>query len=168
MNKTHLKIFAIISILLSFSMLNGQKLDERLKLLAPLIHKNWQGNMPRFGKEAKREVRWDVLWNGKALKQVTEVKKLNFTTETYYFWDADRQEIGLFSLSSNGNFLHGHVKKDNGHILMYGMATYGKLKIKFRNTFELTEKGTLMDRWFTFRDGEWKPGHSFELSAAKE
>jgi len=150
------------------SILNAQQPVEHLRLLEPLTGKNWAGIMKRFGEGSKREVQWDFRWDGKAVRQVTRIVKINFFTETYYYWDYDKQEIGMFSLSSNGNFLQGHVKEENGKICMYGIAAYPEAKIMFRNTFELTEDGKLIDRWFTFRDGEWKPGHMFELSEKKE
>jgi len=142
----------------------GQELDEHLKLFEPIINKNWEGDMPRFGEGAKREVLWKVIWNGKAIKQTTEVKILQSITEAYFYWDSDKQEIGVFSISSNGNFFHGHVIEDDGKILIYGLITFPDDKLEFKNTFELTEEGKLIDKWFTFRDGEWKPGHTFELS----
>lgn len=168
MKKVIFLIFTIIYTFISISEIYAQQRDAYLQLLHPLTGKNWEGIMERFGEGAKRKVRWDIMWNGKAVKQVTEVEKINFITETYYYWDPDKQEISMFSLSNNGNYLQGHVKKENGRILMYGVATYPKAKVKFRNTFELTEDGKLIDRWFTFLDGEWKPGHVFELTEIKE
>jgi len=146
----------------------SQELDEHLKLFGPIVNKKWEGDMPRFGERAKREVLWKVIWNGKAVKQTTEVKILQSITEAYFYWDSDEQEIGVFSITSNGNFFHGHVIEDEGKILVYGLITFPDNKLEFRNTFELTEEGKLIDRWFTFRDGEWKPGHVFELSQKKE
>ncbi|MBW1933687.1 MAG: hypothetical protein JRI56_11970 [Deltaproteobacteria bacterium] len=93
---------------------------------------------------------------------------LQSITEAYFYWDSDKQEIGVFSITSNGNFFHGHVIEDDVKILIYGLITFPDNKLEFRNTFELTEEGKLIDKWFTFRDGEWKPGHTFELSEKKE
>jgi len=146
----------------------GQQPDEHLVLLKPLTNKTSQAEMPQLGEGVMRQCRWDVIWEGKAVKQTTEIIKINFVTEAYFFWDSDKQEIGLFSISSNGNFLHGYVKEENGKILMYGYATFPDDKIEFKNSFELTEEGKLLDQWFRFQDGEWKPGHSFVLSEKKE
>lgn len=168
MKKVQLMMCVIISILLSFSSIYGQELDEHLKLLAPITNKNWEGKMPRFGEGAKREVVWKVIWNGKAIKQTTKVKILHSITEAYFYWDSDKQEIGVFSITSNGNFFYGHVIEDDGRILIYGYITFPDTKLEFRNTFELTEDGKLLDKWFTFQDGEWKPGHVFELYETKE
>lgn len=167
MKKLKLMMCSILSILLSFSSIYGQELDEHLGLLALIANKNWEGDMPRFGEGAKREVLWEVIWNGKAIKQTTEVKMLHSTSEAYFYWDSGKQEIGVFSITSNGNFFHGHVIEEDGKILIYGDITFPDEKLKFRNTFELTEEGKLVDKWFTFRDDEWKPGHTFELSEKK-
>ena len=152
---------------ISFSSLFSQQLDEHLLLLGPLTNKTWQAEMPRLGEGVMRECRWDVIWEGKAVKQIIEIKKINFVTEAYFFWDSDKQEIGMFSISSNGNFLQGHVQEENGKILMYGFATFPNEKIGFRNSFELTEDGELLDQWYRFQDGEWKTGHSFLLTEKK-
>jgi len=168
MKKTQIMMCFIIFFIFSFSSIYGQELDEHLKLLSPLTNKNWEGEMLRLGEGAKREVVWKIIWNGKAIKQTTEVKIIQNITEAYFYWDSDKQEIGVFSLTSNGNFYHGHVIEENGKIFIYGHITFPDTKLEFRNTFELTENGKLLDKWFTFRDGEWKPGHVFELSEKKE
>lgn len=167
MKKVELMMCAILSPLLSFSSIYGQGLDENLRLLSPLVNKNWEGQMPRLGEGAKREVLWKAIWNGKAIKQTTEVKILHSVSEAYFYWDSDKQEIGVFSITSNGNFYHGHAVEDGGKILIYGDITFPNEKLQFRNTFELTAEGRLVDKWFTFESGEWKPGHTFELSEKK-
>ncbi len=158
---------AILVSCIPFPSLFGQQLDEHLALLEPLTNKTWEAEMPRLGEGAMRQCRWDVVWEGKAVKQTTEIKKINFVTEAYFFWDSGKQEIGMFSISSNGNFLHGHVKEENGNILMYGYATFPEEKIEFKNTFHLTKDGKLLDQWYRLQDGQWKPGHSFVLSEKK-
>jgi len=168
MKKVQLLICSVLSIFLSFFSIYGQELDEHLRLLAPIANKNWEGEMPRFGEGAKREVMWKVIWSGKAIKQTTEVKMLHSISEAYFYWDSDKQEIGVFSITSNGNFFHGHAIEDDGKILIYGSITFPDEKLEFRNTFELTEEGKLIDKWFTFRSGEWIPGHTFELSEKEE
>jgi len=32
--------------------------------------------------------------------------------------------------------------------------------LEFRNTLEITPDGKLIDKWFSFEDGEWMAGHS--------
>jgi len=167
MKKVKLMMCAILSILLSYSSIYGQELDEHLRLLEPIANKNWEGEMSRLGEGAKREVLWEVIWGGKAIKQTTEVKILQSISEAYFYWDSDKQEIGVFSITSNGNFFHGHVIEDEGKILIYGDITFPNEKLKFRNTFELTDEGKLIDKWFTFESGEWRPGHTFELTEKK-
>ncbi len=163
MKKVKVTLSVIILICIPFPALLSQQLDEHLLLLEPLTNKTWQAEMPRLGEGVMRQCRWDVIWEGKAIKQTLVIEKINFVTEAYFFWDSDKQEIGIFSISSNGNFLHGFVKEENGKILMYGYATFPDDKIEFQNSYELTEDGKLLDQWYRFQDGEWKPGHSFVL-----
>ncbi|MBN2415473.1 hypothetical protein JXO52_06510 [bacterium] len=149
------------------SSVHGQTLDDRLTLLTPLINKTWEAPMPEIGEGVIRHVRWDVINDGNAVKQITEIEKIGFRTEALFFWDSENAAIGVFSLSSNGNFFRGHVREEGGKILTTGYAVFPDLKLEFRNTFEFTELGTCIDRWFTFRENEWKPGHVFELSELK-
>lgn len=159
---------AIMLIALSFSSIYGQELDEHLKLLEPFINKSWEAEIPRFGEGAKMEIMWKVIEKGKVIKKTGELKILNSTFEAYYFWDSDKQEIGVFSIHNNGNFLHGHVKEEDGKILEYGYVTFPDKKLEFRNTFEFTEDGKLLDKYFRFEDGEWQAGHSREFFEKKE
>ena len=167
MKKVKITLTAILLTCIPFPALLSQQLDEHLLLLEPLINKTWQAEMPRLGEGVMRQCRWDVIWEGKAVKQTLVIEKINFVSEAYFFWDSDKQEIGMFSISSNGNFLQGHVQEENGKILMYGFATFPNEKIGFRNSFELTEDGELLDQWYRFQDGEWKTGHSFLLTEKK-
>lgn len=143
---------------------SGQDLDDHLTLLKPLLDKTWEALMPRLGESITRRVRWEAINEGRAIKQTTEVEKIGFKTEAWFFWDSDAGAIGVFSLSSNGNFFHGHVREEDGTILMTGYAVFPDLKLDFRNMFEFTDAGTVIDRWFTFREGAWMPGHVFELT----
>ena len=166
----NLKNLFIVSILIasSFSSMYGQELDEKLKLLEQFINKNWEAEEPHFGEGAKMEIIWEVIWNGKIIKQTGELKVINYTFETYYFWDFDKQEIGVFGIASNGNFSHGHVKEEDGKILVYGYGTLPNEKLEFKNTFEFTKDGKYLDKYFSFEDGEWKAGHSREYYEKKE
>ena len=168
MKKLKCLFIEIILITLSFSSIYGQELDEKLKLLEPFTNKLWEAEIPRFGEGAKMEIMWEVMWEGKVIKETGELKILNYTFETYYYWDFNKQEIGVFSIHSNGNFSHGHVKEEDGKILVYGYGTLPDKKLEFRNTFEFTEDGKLLDKYFRFEDGEWKAGHSRIFYEQKE
>jgi len=147
----------------------GQALDKNLEILEPLVSKNWVGYLkaPDSDKMIELPRRWDVLWDGKAVKYSSYIAELNNFSEGYLYWDPGKKEIAVFRINSRGIITRGHVKKENGKILMYGHATFPDRTLEFRNTFEITEDGTLIDRWFRFEDGEWKAGHVVELKISE-
>jgi hypothetical protein len=63
-------------------------------------------------------------------------------------------------LTNNGNFAIGNVKEEDGKILEYGHVTFPNEKLEFRNTYEPTANGGIVDRFFSFEHGEWRAGHS--------
>lgn len=159
--RTHHYYLTLILISLSLASIHGQDLDENLKLLEPFINKAWEAEEPRFGDEAKIERRLDIIEDGKAVKRTETFAALNATAEYFYYWDFEKQEIGVFGLHNNGNFVHGHAKEEDGIVLIYGYGTFPDRKLEFRNTYELTEDGRYLDKYYRFEEGEWKPGHSW-------
>lgn len=73
----------------------------------------------------------------------------------------------MFTLNNKGRFLQGHIKEEDDKILMYGYITLKDRKMEFKNYFEFTEDGKIIDSWYRFEDGEWKAGHSRELYEIK-
>jgi hypothetical protein len=143
----------------------GQILDKNLEILEPLVNKNWVGYLKALDSEKMIELprRWDVIWDGKAIKFSSYVEDLNNFSEGYLYWDPGKKEIAVFRINNKGTITHGHVKKEEGKILMYGQITFSDRTMEFRNTFEITDDGKLIDRWFRFEEGEWKAGHVVEL-----
>lgn len=64
--------------------------------------------------------------------------------------------------------MQGHVKEEDGKILLYGYLTFPDKIPEFRNTFEFTKDGKIRDNWFRLEEGNWMPGHSVELYEKKE
>lgn len=60
---------------------------------------------------------WKVIWECKAIKYTSGTKKLNVCSEGYFFWDSDKQEIGIFTLNNKGRFMQGHIKEEDGSLL---------------------------------------------------
>lgn len=165
MKKLKYLISTTLLITLSIISIYGQELDENLKLLEPLTNKIWQSEMEGLSGEGiiviQRE--WKPIWGGKAIAYNYKAEKLNVYTEGYLFWDPDKQEIGLFTINNKGRFMQGHVKEEDGKLLFYGYITFPDKKLEFRNIFEFTEDGNILDYWYRFTDGEWKAGHAVEL-----
>lgn len=170
MKRIHLILHIIIFIAITSSSIYGQQLDENLNLLKPFTNKIWESKMQGLHGEGmllgQRE--WKVQWEGKVIRYTSRIEMLNAYTEGYFFWDPDKNEISMFTLNNRGRFVQGHVKQENGKILMYGHVTFEDKKLKFNNYFEFTEDGKILDKWYRFEGGEWKPGHSVELYEKKE
>ena len=156
-----------ISILLS--PIYGQELDGHLKLLEPFTHNRWEATfeLPGMG-TVTMHYEWEIILNGKAIRSKTDSERIDFHSESFFYWDSDAQKIGLFSISNRNNFIHGFVEEDNGKIVMYGHVTFPDNKLKFKNIFEFTEDGKLLDKWFRFEDGQWQAGHSRALCKIQE
>lgn len=166
--RTNSRYYIIILIALSFTSIYGQELDENLKLLEPLINKIWEAKEPRFGEEAIIEKSFDIIEDGKAIKRTESIKVLNATAVYFYYWDFEKQEIGVFGIHNNGNFVHGHVKEEDGKVLIYGYGTFPDKKLEFRNTYELTADGRFFDKYYRFEDNQWKSGHSWVFYEKKK
>lgn len=148
----------------------GQTLHKNLEILEPLVNKNWVGYIKALDSDRMIELprRWDVIWDGSAVKFSSYVEELNNFSEGYLFWDPEKKEIAVFRINNKGTITKGHVKKEDGKILMYGHIIFSDRSLEFRNTFEITDDGRLIDRWFRFEDGEWKAGHTVELRISGE
>jgi cyclase len=147
----------------------AQELNENLKLLQPIVNIQWQGKMksPDGKNEFTTRREWRAIMNGSVVKYTSTVKELGFSSEGFYYWDPIKKEIALFEISSNrGNFQRGHVEMENGAIVTAGTITFPDRELEFRNTFEVTSDGGLLDTWFRFENGRWLPGHSLELRPA--
>lgn len=162
------KYSIIILLILSYTSIYGQDLDNNLKLLEPFINKKWEAKEPRFGEEAKITRKFEIIENGKAIKRTDTFKVINATSVYIYFWDFEKQGIGVFGIHNNGNFVHGHVKREEDKILIYGNGTFPDKKLEFRNTYELTKDGKFFDKYYRFEDNTWEPGHSWVFSEIKD
>ncbi len=165
---------AILLALLATGILFGQEgkktetsLCDNLKLLEPIVNKKWVGviNSPDGKMQARVVRQFDVVWDGNAIKRTDYCKALNNESEAFIFWDPAEQAAKFFSINSRGIFLNGIVSDDSGKILISGRITFPDTALDYRNTFELTDDGKLLDKWYAFRGGEWKAGHNIELTA---
>ena len=142
-------------------------LNENLKLLEPIVNKKWVGVLGSpDGKQQAQVVRkFNVVWDGNAIKRTDYCMALKNEGEAFIFWDPAEQNIKIFSINNRGIFLNGVATDDSGKILISGRVTFPDTSFNYRNTFELTDDGKLLDKWYAFRGGEWKAGHIVELIA---
>ncbi len=145
---------------------NDAALRKELDILKPLVGKTWicewiVGTRDPSGRQTLHMLRrYEPMHDGKILKIYQECRELNSQTDGYYYYDPDKKEIAFLTLTNNGNFSIGNVKEEGGKILEYGHVTFPNEKLEFRNTYELTSKGEVVDQFFSFENGEWRAGHS--------
>ena len=137
-------------------------LRKELDILKPLVGRNWKSEWKDpSGQQTLHLVRrYEPMHDGKILRFYQECRELNSQTDGYYYYDPDKKEIAFLQLTNNGNFAVGNVKAEGGKILKYGHVTFPNEKFEFRNTYELTAHGELVDQFFSFENGEWRAGHS--------
>lgn len=162
MKKPMLMIFVA---LLAGANASGQAeviLRKELDILKPLVGKDWISEWKDpSGRQTLHVLRrYETMHGGKILKIHQDCTELNSQTDGYYYYDPDKKEIAFLTLTSNGNFAVGNVKEEGGKILEYGHVTFPDEKLEFRNTYELTANGEMVDQFFSFENGEWRAGHS--------
>ena len=137
-------------------------LRKELDILKPLVGKTWICEMtdPSGRQTLHMLRRYEPMHDGKILKIYQECGELDSQMDGYYYFDPDKKEIAFLTLTNNGNITIGNVKEEGGKILSYGHVIFSDKKLEFKNTYELTPMGEVLDRYFRFEDGEWRAGHS--------
>jgi len=155
----------ILVVLLAGAYISGRAeitLRKELDILKPLVGKTWISEMkdPSGRQTLHLSRRYEAMHDGKILKVYQECRELNNQMDGYYYYDPDKKEIAFLMLTNNGNFSAGNVKEEGGKILAYGHVTFPAEKLEFRNIYELTANGEMIDQFFSFENGEWRAGHS--------
>lgn len=155
----------LMILLITFSYAFGQdeiKLREELKILQPLTGKSWVSVMtdPSGQKTLHLSQYYEPMYSGKVLKSYRECKELNYQSNGFIYYNPDTKEIEELQLSSNGNMSKGNVKEEDGKLLFYGYTIFPDSKREFRNTYEITPDGKIIDKYFSIDNGKWKAGHA--------
>jgi hypothetical protein len=103
--------------------------------------------------------------DGTVVKFTATTPDIGASAEGYFYWDREAGRVAVFVINSRGIFQRGHASLEDGVITIRGTITFPDRTFEFRNTFELTADGRLVDRWFQNAFGPWRPGHVVELSA---
>jgi len=166
--KKQVKVLVIVAFVVFQISVFGQTLNENLKFLEPLLGKNWVGNMnsPDGKKSFKVTLTYESMWNGTLVKFSRSNPELDFYTEGYIYWDDEIQKSFLFSVSSKGGAEKGDVSFEEGKVTIKGNLTMMGKTFDYKNTFEFTPDGKMIDRWFQNAFGPWKAGHVIEFNRA--
>ena len=144
---------------------DGTALNENLKILEPLLHKNWAGDMksPDGKRTFKVSLSCEPIWNGEVIKYSRSNPDRNTFSEGYFYWDVNEEKITFLSVSNRGGAMKADVSKEDGKISLKGSTTIQNRTFDYRNTFEFTSDGKMIDRWFQNASGSWQSGHVIEF-----
>jgi len=147
----------------------GQTLSENLKILEPLVNKHWVGEMkaPDGSRMFKTDRNFQVVWDGSVVKYTSSIPEIDSFSEGYFYWDRKAQKLAAFILSSRGVVQHGTVSVENGVVTVQGTMVFPEQTFDYKNTFEFTPDGKMIDRWFQNAFGPWRPGHVIEFIEQK-
>jgi len=143
----------------------GQTLNENLKILEPLLCKNWVGDMKSpDGKQSFRvSLSYEPIWNGDAVKFSRSNPERKTFSEGYFYWDVNEKKIVFLSVSNRGGSMKADVCIEDGKITLKGITTLQNITYDYKNTFEFTSDGKMIDRWFQNASGSWDAGHVVEF-----
>jgi len=160
----------ITMILLAFESLSYCQTDNKnLKILEPLLNKKWVGELksPDGSASFKTSHEFTLIGNGSVVKYTEITPVLNSVSEGYFYWDRDENKVALFIINGKGDYRDGFVSIEEGLITVKGIINFPERKFDYKNTFEFTAGGKMIDRWFQNAFGSWQPGHVLELTVEK-
>jgi len=143
----------------------GQILNDKLKILEPMLHKNWIGDMksPDGKQTFKVTISCETIWNGEVIKYSRSNLDRKTYSEGYFYWDVNEKKIIFLSVSNRGGAMKADVSFEDGMITLKGRTTIQDKTFDYRNTFQYSAAGNLIDRWFQNFSGSWQPGHVIEF-----
>jgi hypothetical protein len=147
----------------------GQTLSDHLKILEPLVNRHWVGEMksPDGSRMFKTDQKFQVVWDGSVVKYTGSIPEIDSFSEGYFYWDLKAQKVAVFILSSRGIVRQGTVSVENGVVTVQGKVVFPERTFDYKNTFEFTPDGKMIDRWFQNAFGPWQPGHVVEFIEQK-
>jgi hypothetical protein len=165
--KTKLKcLLLFVTILIGFQLSSfSQTLNEKLKFLEPMLGNIWEGEMksPDGTKSFKVTLSYEAIWNGEVIKFSRYNPELKYFTEGYIYWDDETSKVTFFSVSSRGGASMADITIEEGKITLKGQLTMRDKTFDYKNTFEFTPDGKMIDRWFQNAFGPWQSGHVIEF-----
>jgi hypothetical protein len=154
----------------------GQSPDQELKCFEPLLNRKWTGILRApNGSEGKISLAFESLADGKIVKFRRDNFERKVFAEGYFYWNDIEKRIAYFSIGTGGNFAEGFVTVEAQLLIIEGKAFLqkalpppsGKQSFEFRNEFELTADGKLIDRYFQNASGTMQPCHVIEFISEK-
>ena len=131
-----------------------------------MLCKKWVGEMksPDGKQSFKVTLSYEPIWNGEVVKFSRSNPERKTFSEGYFYWDDNEKKIVFFSVSNRrGGAMNAYVFIEDGKITLKGVATIQNKTFDYKNTFEFTSDGRMIDKWFQNALGPWQPGHVIEF-----
>lgn len=167
MRKQTITTFAVGFAILAFfaPRVLSQDWDEHLLPFRALTGKAWTGHFVGSSDSTLvHVVDWQSILGAKVVKSKKEVASLDFTMETYYFWDWEKEKVSFLQLTSRGIFSRGTVAFDEDKITLLGVGVRPNGVAEFKQTFAVRADGALEDLFYSKEDGRWRQGHLIEYT----
>ncbi|MFH1197131.1 MAG: nuclear transport factor 2 family protein [bacterium] len=166
MKSTFYKSLLIISLFCSG--LFAQSLSENLKILEPLLYKQWTGELksPDGSESWETKHEFKLLWNGETIKFSATTPERNSNAEGFYYYDRQEQKIAVMIINDKGIYQKGYVTLEDGLITVKGTISFPERTFEYKNTFEITSEGKMIDRWYQNAFGPWMAGHVIEFTGS--
>ncbi len=144
-------------------------LSSELKILEPLVNKHWVGEMkaPDGSRTFKTDQIFRVVWDGSVVRYTGSIPEIESFSEGHFFWDREAQKVAVVVFSTRGVVRRGAVSMENGVVTVQGKIVFPDRTFDYKNTFEFTPDGKMIDRWFQNASGSWQPGHVVEFVEKK-
>ena len=154
-----------------FASMPVQSADPKdpLAFLKPITGKVWLGHYADSETEHFNHLmKWAPILEGKAIRAEKMVPELDFFMETLFFWDPSAKEVRYMSLTNRGQLSEGAVSQEDGAIVLLGKSHEASGNREYKMTMKILKNGSLEDRFFLKRDGQWHQGHLITYSITND
>lgn len=148
----------------------GAELSDELTILKPMVDKKWVGKIAALDGSGYLDIvrEYKVILDGKAIRISNYCHELDNYSEGFIYWDTAEKKIRLTTINNKGTSQNAYVSEEDGRILFHGTIGFTSRSLEFKNYFEFSDEGKMIDRWFRYEDDEWKAGHTVELTVEKD
>jgi len=167
-------LLLMLTVIGYYTPVSGQDIDQRLTSLKPFLYNKWIGELKSPGGDVVSVATrtFEALPDGRVIKLTKKNEGKESWGEGFFYWDDISKRIAYFFIESNGVFLKGFVSAEENIITIEGIMTWPEQKdpnvkqsYDFKNSFEFTSDGKMIDRWYMNAFGPWRPGHVIEFNA---
>ena len=154
----------LFALLLINSPIFAQSLSSEMKILEPLL-KNWEGILASpDGNHSWKTLRgYNLLWDGSIVKITNSTPEINSYGEGYFYWNRQEKKVAVILVNQKGIYQNGFVTIEDGLLTIKGKISFPERTFDYKNTFEFTKNGKMIDRWFQNAFGDWRTGHVIEF-----